>query len=78
MVHQGDEAQVEGRIDPFGDRVNLDARWLHCLRQTYHMVRNRFGLSQWYSYVTKLKWNIVSVRLEIVLNLTQDRCTVLC
>jgi len=26
--------------------------------------------------VTRLKWKLVSVRLEIVLILTQDRCTV--
>ena len=26
--------------------------------------------------MTKLKWNLVSVRLEIVLILTQDRCMV--
>jgi len=26
--------------------------------------------------VTRLKWNLVSVRLEIVLVLVQDRCTV--
>ena len=26
--------------------------------------------------VTRLKWNLVSVQLEIVLVLTQDRCTI--
>jgi hypothetical protein len=26
--------------------------------------------------VTRLKWKLVSVRLEIVLNLIEDRCTV--
>jgi hypothetical protein len=46
------------------------------LRQTYHRVINRFRHTQWYSKVTRLKWKLVSVYLEIVLNLTQDRCTV--
>jgi hypothetical protein len=32
MVLLGDEAQVEARLDPFGDSANLDARQVHCLR----------------------------------------------
>ena len=32
--------------------------------------------ARWYSEVMRLKWMLVSVRLEIVLMLTQDRCTV--
>ena len=35
-----------------------------------------FGHTRWYSYVTRLKWMLISVRLEIVLMLTQVRCTV--
>jgi hypothetical protein len=31
MVLLGDEAQVEGRFNPFGDSANLDARWMHGL-----------------------------------------------
>jgi hypothetical protein len=46
------------------------------LRQTYHRLRNHFRSTQWYSYVTRLKWKLISVHLEIVLILTQDRCTV--
>jgi hypothetical protein len=42
----------------------------------FHRLRNHFGCTQWYFYVTRLKWKIVSVRLEIVLILTQDRCIV--
>jgi hypothetical protein len=38
--------------------------------------RNHFICTRWFSYVTRLKWKLVSVRLEIVLILTQDRCTV--
>jgi hypothetical protein len=46
------------------------------LRQTSHGFRNHFGRIRWYSKVTRLMWKLVSVRLEIVLILTQDRCTV--
>jgi hypothetical protein len=46
------------------------------LCQTYHRLRNCFGCTEWYSWVTRLKWMLVSVRLEIVLILFQDRCTV--
>ena len=42
----------------------------------YHRLRYRLGRTRWYSYVTKLNWNLVSVRLEIVLILTQDKCMV--
>jgi hypothetical protein len=40
-----------------------------------HRLRNRFGHTQWYTLVTRLKWKLDSVYLEIVLILTQDRCT---
>jgi hypothetical protein len=46
------------------------------LHQMYHRVRNHFGCTRWYSKVTRHKWNLVSVHLEILLNLTQVRCTV--
>jgi hypothetical protein len=49
---------------------------VHGLRQTYHSLRNHFGLIQWYSWVTRLKWKLDSVQLEIVLILTQDGCMV--
>jgi hypothetical protein len=60
MVLLGDEAQVDARFGQFRDSANLDARLLHDLRQTYH----------------RLKWMLVLVCLDIVLTLTQDRCTV--
>ena len=41
MVLLGDEAQLKARFCPFGDSGNIDARWVHGLRRTYHMVRNR-------------------------------------
>ena len=75
MILLGDEAQLEARFGPFGDSANLDARSVHGLRRTYHRLRNCFGRTRWYSWVTRLKWILVSVRLEIVLMLTQDRCT---
>ena len=36
MVLQGDEAQLEARFGPFGDSGNIDVRWVHGLRRTYH------------------------------------------
>ena len=46
------------------------------MHQTYHRLRNHFGRTQWYFKVTRLKWKLDSVYLEIVLILTQDRCMV--
>jgi hypothetical protein len=46
------------------------------LCQTYHRLINHFGRTQWYSYVTRLRWKVISVYLEIVLILMQYRCTV--
>jgi hypothetical protein len=71
-----DDAHVEARFDPFGDSANLDGRYVHGLRQTYHWLRNRFRCTRWYSEVMRLKQKLISVHLEIVLILTQDRCTV--
>jgi hypothetical protein len=61
--------------------VNLElcyywCKIVHGLRQTYHKVRNHFGCTRWYSYLTRLKWKLVSVCLDIVLILTQDSCSV--
>jgi hypothetical protein len=46
------------------------------LRHTYHRLRNYFGCTGWYSWVTRVKWKLVSVCLETVLVSVQDRCTV--
>jgi hypothetical protein len=43
MVLLGEEAQMEARFGLFGDSANLDARLVHGLRGTYHMLRNQFG-----------------------------------
>jgi hypothetical protein len=37
-----DKAQVEARFGPFGDSANLDARYVHGLRRTYHRLKNHF------------------------------------
>jgi hypothetical protein len=42
----------------------------------YAKHRNRFGRTRPFSMVTRLKWKLVLVRLEIVLILIQDRSTV--
>jgi hypothetical protein len=60
----------------FRDGVRVRARLVHGLRQTYYRVINQFGRTRWYSKVTRLKWKLVSVYLEIVLILTEDRCMV--
>jgi hypothetical protein len=73
MVLLGDEAQVEADFGPFGDSVNLDSRYVHDLRQTYRRLRNHFGRTQWYTLVTRLKWKLISVCLQIVLILIKDR-----
>jgi hypothetical protein len=72
----GDLGDVESRFIPFGDSVSVGARWVHGLRQTCHRLINRFAHTRWYSKVRRLKWKLHSVRLEIVLIFTQDRCTV--
>jgi hypothetical protein len=40
------------------------------------MLGNRFGYTLWNSKVTWLRWNLISVCLEMVLVSEQDRCTV--
>jgi hypothetical protein len=42
----------------------------------YHGHGNYFGHTRWYSYVTWVRWKLVSVHLEIVLVLVQDKCMV--
>jgi hypothetical protein len=76
MVLRVDEAQLEARFGPFGDRADLDARLVHGLRQMYHRLKNHFGRTRWHSKVMKLKWKLDSVHLEIALISTQDSCTV--
>ena len=42
----------------------------------YHRLSYYLGRTRWYFQVMKLNWKLVSVCLEIVLILTQDRYTV--
>jgi hypothetical protein len=44
-----DKAQVEARFGAFGDVANVDARYVHGLRQTYHRLENYFRCIRWYS-----------------------------
>jgi hypothetical protein len=46
------------------------------LLQTYNRLRNCFGYTRWYSWVTRLKWKLVSVHLQTVLVSVQDRSMV--
>jgi hypothetical protein len=70
----GDFGNVESHSGPYGDSAHLDGRYMHGLCQTYHWLRNCFRCTRWYSEVMRLKRKLISVRLEIVLILTQDRC----
>ena len=70
MVLLGDKAQVEACYGLIGGSANLDTRWVHSLRQMYHRLENHFGRTRWYSQVTRLKWKLVLVRLEVVPILT--------
>jgi hypothetical protein len=38
----GDMGQVEACLGPFGDSVNLSARWVHGLCRMYHGHGNHF------------------------------------
>ena len=42
MVLLGEEAHVESWFCLFGDSSNLDARQVHDLHGTYHMLRNQY------------------------------------
>jgi hypothetical protein len=72
----GDVGHVEPQFDPFRDSVSFSSGSMHSLRQTYYRLRNHYGQNGWKSQVTRLKWKLISVRLEIMLILIQDRCTV--
>ena len=76
MVLVVEEAQVEARLGLFGYSAHLDARWLHSLPATYHMLRNQFGRTQWNSKMTCVICNLASVCLETMLVSVQDRCIV--
>jgi hypothetical protein len=71
-----DMGRVEFRFSPFGYSVSVSARQVHGLHRTDHRHRNRFGRTRWDSYVTRLKWKLGLVRLEIVLLLMRNWCTV--
>ena len=43
LVPLGDEAEVDARFRPFGDKANHDAREVHGLCRTYHGAGNHFG-----------------------------------
>jgi hypothetical protein len=76
MEPLGGVGHVISCFGPIGDGVSVSARQVHGFRQTYHGHSNHFGRTRWYSAVTRLKWKLILVHLDIVLILTQDRCTV--
>jgi hypothetical protein len=69
-------SHLESRFGSFGDGLNVTARQVHDLRQTYHRLRNLFGRTRWYSSATWVMWSLILVHLEMVLVSVQDRCTV--
>ena len=50
--------------------VLVQDRRMVCAK-TYHRLINHFGHTRWYSLVTRLKWKLILVCLEIVVILTQ-------
>ena len=49
MVLFVEEAQMEARFGLIRDSANLNARWVHNLHETYHMLKNQFGRIRWNS-----------------------------
>jgi hypothetical protein len=45
----GDVCPTESRFSQFGEDVGVGARYMQCLRLTYHTLRNRLGRTRWYS-----------------------------
>jgi hypothetical protein len=43
IVLLGDEAQLKACFGLFGDSANLDARYVHGSRRTYHWLKHHFG-----------------------------------
>jgi hypothetical protein len=76
MEPLGGVGHVKSCFSPFGDGISVSARQVRGLRQMYHRLSNRFGRIRWYSAMTRLKWKLISVSLEIVLTLTQYMCMV--
>ena len=70
----GDVGQVEYCFFLFGVSVSVGARQVHCLRQT--QAEKSFWTHLMVPLGDVVKWELVLVCLEIVLILTQDRCTV--
>jgi hypothetical protein len=68
----GDVGHVKSGFVPFGDGVSVSARYVHGLLQTYHRLRNHFGQNRWNSWLTRLKWMLILVHLEIVVILKQN------
>jgi hypothetical protein len=50
---------VESRFGPFGDRVSVNAIYVHGLSRMYHRLRNHFGCTRRYSKVKRLKLKLV-------------------
>jgi hypothetical protein len=46
------------------------------MSQTYYRLRNYFGGTGWYSWVTRVKCKLISVRFDTVLVSVHDRRTV--
>ena len=72
----GDVGHVKSHFGLFGDSVNLDTGLVHGLHRMCNRHINHFRCNRWYSYVTRIKWKLVSICLETVLILMQDRCMV--
>jgi uncharacterized membrane protein len=72
----GDAGHVESCFGLFRDSVGVGTRHVHNLREAYRKLRNHFKHTGWHSLMTWIDLKLVLVCLEIVLILTQDKCTV--
>ena len=76
IVLLGDVDRVEACFGMFGDNVSLDTREVKGWRRSLHRLGSSFGCTRWNSKVTMVEWKHVSVCLETMLVLAQERCTV--
>jgi hypothetical protein len=67
MVHLGYEAQLEAHFDLFGYNAYLDTRYVHGLCRMYYGLKKHFRRTGWNLYVMWVMWNLVLVRLEMLL-----------
>ena len=72
----GDTGHVESRFGLFGDGVSVGARQVQGLRQTYHRLRKSFWMHPMVLLGVEAQVEAHFWRLEMMLMLARDGCTV--